>query len=510
MLVNKNLLKPNEFASFLYDEFSFLNADDRDLHNDIVDSGEILIPLVITTDYIVISGVRRLKIINQLSNIKEVPVLMTEYHSKDLNQAIIIRYNIQRRKSIVEIAKEYEALQTIYNLKQGVDRESSNYKMGKAEQKTLIESANSVKSIEKTISRVISAKKFRMSLYGESHIESWKKINEDFTKGIEPNTINEKLKKEHERRENEKRVPQTKLIYTDNIKILYKDSSDLSEDIDDETVDCIPTSPPYGLGVVKYAKDKVKKGKSLGEEKSVLEFVENRMKILKECKRIIKKSGSIFINIMDQRKNGRVLCLESKIAYAFEKEGMVLVNRMIWFKNNPTYESNNGFQKSMEYILHFVKDRKNYKWNTDWLDDKVTFLGDLEYGQVGKKRKIRDIITFDFPSDDDLNYIAGKLETNVINNTYLKQLLDRRGYKLSHRAMFPLEVPLICVLSTTDPGDLVVDVWGGLSTSGLIAYANNCRYIGVDQSLEYSAMASERLEDFIENFLPIERNNRTK
>ena len=165
MLVNKNLLKPNEFASFLYDEFSFLNADDRDLHNDRVDSGEILIPLVITTDYIVISGVRRLKIINQLSNIKEVPVLMTEYHSKDLNQAIIIRYNIQRRKSIVEIAKEYEALQTIYNLKQGVDPESSNYKMGKEEQKTLIESANSVKSIEKTISRVISAKKFRRKRY---------------------------------------------------------------------------------------------------------------------------------------------------------------------------------------------------------------------------------------------------------------------------------------------------------------------------------------------------------
>ena len=132
MLVNKNLLKPNEFASFLYDEFSFLNADDRDLHNDIVDSGEILIPLVITTDYIVISGVRRLKIINQLSNIKEVPVLMTEYHSKDLNQAIIIRYNIQRQKSIIEISKEYEAIQITYNLKQGVDPESTKSITGKA------------------------------------------------------------------------------------------------------------------------------------------------------------------------------------------------------------------------------------------------------------------------------------------------------------------------------------------------------------------------------------------
>jgi site-specific DNA-methyltransferase (adenine-specific) len=505
MLVNKNLLKPNEFASFLYDEFSFLNADDRDLHNDIVDSGEILIPLVITTDYIVIAGVRRLKIINQLSNIKEVPVLMTEYHSKDLNQAIIIRYNIQRRKSIVEIAKEYEALQTIYNLKQGVDRESSNYKMGKTEQKTLIESANSVKSIEKTISRVISAKKFRMSLYGESHIESWKKINEDFTKGIEPNTIYEKLKKEHERRKNEKRSPQTKLIYTENIKILNKDSSDLSEDIEDESVDCIPTSPPYALKIVKYVKDKVNNGKSLGEEGSVEEFVANRMSVLRECKRIIKDTGSIFINIMSQKHNGRILRAEDKLTDAVESEGLFLVNKMIWFKSNPTYESNIGLQKSMEYVLHFAKDPINYKWRTDWLDDKVTFIGDVAYGAVGKKRKIRDVIMYDFPTEFDDSYIASKLITNVINNTKLKNLLQKRGFSLSHRSLFPLQVPLICVLSTTDPGDLVCDVWGGLSTSGIAAYANNCRYIGVDQSLEYSAMASERLEDFIETFLPIEK-----
>ena len=68
-----------------------------------------------------------------------------------------------------------------------------------------------------------------------------------------------------------------------------------------------------------------------------------------------------------------------------------------------------------------------------------------------------------------------------------------------------MEVPLICVMSTTDPGDLVLDVWGGLSTTGLIAYANNCRYIGVDQSLEYSAMASVRIKDFIERYSPIER-----
>ena len=505
MLVNKNLLKPNEFASFLYDEFSFLNLDDRDLYNDISRRGEILIPLVITTDYVVISGVRRLKIVNDISNITEVPVLMTEYHSSELNQAIIIRYNIQRQKSIIEISKEYEAIQITYNLKQGVDPESTKSITGKAERKALIESTNSAKSIEKTITRVISAKKFRMSLYGESHTEAWKKINEDFKKGIEPHTINEKLKEEHESRENEKRVPQTKLLNTNNFKILNKDSSDLSEDIEDESVDCIPTSPPYALKIVKYLKDKVNNGKSLGEEGSVEEFVANRMSVLRECKRIIKDTGSIFINIMSQKHNGRILRAEDKLTDAVESEGLFLVNKMIWFKSNPTYESNIGLQKSMEYVLHFAKDPINYKWRTDWLDDKVTFIGDVAYGAVGKKRKIRDVIMYDFPTEFDDSYIASKLITNVINNTKLKNLLQKRGFSLSHRSLFPLQVPLICVLSTTDPGDLVVDVWGGLSTSGIAAYANNCRYIGVDQSLEYSAMASERLEDFIETFLPIEK-----
>lgn len=505
MLVNKNLLKPNEFASFLYDEFSFLNADDRDLHNDIVDSGEILIPLVITTDYIVISGVRRLKIINQLSNIKEVPVLMTEYHSKDLNQAIIIRYNIQRRKSIVEIAKEYEALQRYYNCKQGASQ-NPNFIKGKEEQKTLMQSYNSEKSPEKSIYRVIKSKEMRMELFGESEEVAWEGVNIELKKkGKSPYSLHKSLTLETNNKLNRSRIPKTKLLNTNNFKILNKDSSDLSEDIEAESVDCIPTSPPYALKVVSYVKDKVNKGKSLGEEKSVEEFVENRMSVFRECKRIIKDTGSIFINIMSQKHNGRILRAEDKLTDAVESEGLFLVNKMIWFKSNPTYESNIGLQKSMEYVLHFAKDPINYKWRTDWLDDKVTFLGDVTYGAVVKKRKIRDVIMYDFPTEFDDSYIASKLITNVINNTKLKNLLQKRGFSLTHRSLFPLEVPLICVLSTTDPGDLVVDVWGGLSTSGIAAYANNCRYIGVDQSLEYSAMASERLEDFIETFLPIEK-----
>ena len=58
-------------------------------------------------------------------------------------------------------------------------------------------------------------------------------------------------------------------------------------------------------------------------------------------------------------------------------------------------------------------------------------------------------------------------------------------------------MPLICVLSTTDPGDTVLDVFGGMSTTGLIAYAYGCKYYGVDRSKVYSAQATIRVEDFL-------------
>ena len=110
MQIDKRLLKPNIYSSKIYDEFSFLNEDDQQLISDISDNGEILNPLIITTDNVVISGVRRLSAIQYLSNIQLVPVIISEYHSSDLNEAIVIRYNIQRRKTIAEIAREYETI----------------------------------------------------------------------------------------------------------------------------------------------------------------------------------------------------------------------------------------------------------------------------------------------------------------------------------------------------------------------------------------------------------------
>ena len=103
------------------------------------------------------------------------------------------------------------------------------------------------------------------------------------------------------------------------------------------------------------------------------------------------------------------------------------------------------------------------------------------------------------PQDQDIHMCQGLLQTTSVNNHYLVKLLKSYGYDLQHNALFPLEVPMVCILSTTKPGDTILDVYGGMSTTGLIAIANRCKYYGVDRSKVYSAQASIRIEDFLSN-----------
>jgi DNA modification methylase len=64
---------------------------------------------------------------------------------------------------------------------------------------------------------------------------------------------------------------------------------------------------------------------------------------------------------------------------------------------------------------------------------------------------------------------------------------------------------MICILSTTEKGDSVMDIFSGLATSGLIAYCNQCDYIGIEQSGVYSAQSYIRFEDFLEKNPQIQR-----
>lgn len=206
---------------------------------------------------------------------------------------------------------------------------------------------------------------------------------------------------------------------------------------------------------------------------------------------------------MDSYINGIQQRIPDKIINEFTKDDDVhYVQTLNWYKRNPlpdTYKKNSKrFQNTKEDIIHFVKDKKEYKWRKNWFGKEDDFYSKITIGGEGKEKLFRTVIIYPDQYHNIENKTSALLQTTVSNTNYLQKLLRKKGLHLQHNALYPIEVPLVLVMTTTDPGDTVLDPWSGMATTGLAAYANNCYYYGVDQSKVYSAKASIRVKDFIE------------
>lgn len=150
-----------------------------------------------------------------------------------------------------------------------------------------------------------------------------------------------------------------------------------------ESVDCVMTSPPY-YGLRDYGV----KGQ-IGMEKTPEEFIQNLVSIFDEVKRVLKKSGTCFVNIGDsyggsgkgygdKKKDpkyiGRsrtlkpdrsaaksLMQIPSRFAIAMTDHGWTLRNEIIWHKPNAMPQSvRDRFTVDFEKLFFFTKSRKYF------------------------------------------------------------------------------------------------------------------------------------------------------
>ncbi len=63
---------------------------------------------------------------------------------------------------------------------------------------------------------------------------------------------------------------------------------------------------------------------------------------------------------------------------------------------------------------------------------------------------------------------------------------------LGHHAQFPLELPRRCIVAATRPGDLVLDVFGGVGNTALAAQALGRRWLMIELVKKYADIIHER------------------
>jgi DNA modification methylase len=432
----------------------------------------ILEPLIVDPDNVIISGNIRRRIAIEL-NMATVPVIYQKKSEID-SKLLSVSHAQQRIKTPSEILKEVKILEENYPVGRG-SRTDLNSEIRKNK-----ELRKNVDISSSKLNKLKNIEKFGKELYGEG-TEKYKKLWDDIdsSKISIHNKVNN-LKKKVEAKENRSIIPASYQIETENIKIYNKSCADMSE-INDKSIATIVCSPPYYL-----LKDYGTGSDQRGMEKNVDDFVNGLINDFKDCKRVLKDNGSLWVNLGDTLINGTYNVVPHRFAIAMINEGWLLNDEIIWAKNNAQFTNFDRSVRMHEYIFHFVKSEDFY-YDNDWLKE----LNDVDNTiSIGTKASNINLKSW-------MDRRESMLKVNANNMDDLRKACKNEGLSLNHQAAFPIVIPLIPILLTSKVGDTILDMYNGTATSGQAAIENGRKYIGYEIKAEYVKFSEVRLRDHL-------------
>lgn len=108
-------------------------------------------------------------------------------------------------------------------------------------------------------------------------------------------------------------------------------------------------------------------GGGIGLESTYQEYIDNLLEIIKEIHRILKPTGSFWLNIGDSYKNKQLLNIPHRIAIRMQDEqNWILRNTVVWDKlKGAMSQSKDSLGCEYEPMFHFVKKKNGYYYDAD-------------------------------------------------------------------------------------------------------------------------------------------------
>ena len=262
-------------------------------------------------------------------------------------------------------------------------------------------------------------------------------------------------------------------------RVIIGDCLEVLPTLQAESTQCCVTSPPYwGLRDYNHPNQ-------IGVEPSPEIYVENLVKIFREVRRVLRKDGTLWLNVGDgyarnggvgncgpnaivgntrkliQRRNCKVpdcwglkdrdlMGLPWRVAFALQADGWILRSRITWIKKSAMPES--------------VKNRP-----TNATEDIFLFTKSIKY----------------YYNPDGVREPTG---ANLRNYWVLGPEPNAHG----HPAAFPRELARRCILLGSSEGDTVLDPFGGCGTTGFAAKELNRESVIIEINPLYVEMSKVR------------------
>jgi len=269
------------------------------------------------------------------------------------------------------------------------------------------------------------------------------------------------------------------LEIVDDMQIFTGDSLEVLPTLQAEIVQCCVTSPPY-WGLRDYDHPE-----QIGAELSPESYVKNLVAIFREVRRVLRKDGTLWLNIGDgyarnggtgncgpnaivgntkkliQRRNCKVpdcwglkdrdlMGLPWRVAFALQEDGWILRSRITWIKKSAMPESvKNRPTNATEEIFLFAKSPAYF------------------YDPQG---------------------IREPTGANLRNYWILGPDPNTNG----HPAAFPRELARRCILLGSHENDIILDPFGGCGTTGAAAQELHRKSILIELNPIYVKMGRER------------------
>ena len=325
--------------------------------------------------------------------------------------------------------------------------------------------------------------------------------------------------------------------------LLLGDAFAVLRALPDSCIDFAMTSPPY------WGKREYENG-GIGLERDYSEFVRHLAEIFLELKRVLKPTGSFWLNIGDSYLNKNLVGIPWRVAFELiDNQGWILRNSIIWNKVKSGMDTTKDRLGNVhENVFHFVKKPKGYYYDADAIRSKLreakvvngaivsatgisgvrykrqielsTTLSDEEKAAAFKALdQMLDAVTWGRVSDFRM-IIRGQQRTTHSDSEKVsgraKELRDKGFYFLryhpngskpsdvwdiipedtqkreTHFAPYPVDLCRLPILATCPPGGVVLDPFCGTGTTLYTALNLGRKSIGIDISRQYLNITEER------------------
>jgi len=237
-------------------------------------------------------------------------------------------------------------------------------------------------------------------------------------------------------------------------KIICGDCIEELKKIPVESVDLIVTDPPFNIG---------KKYNSFVDRKSKEEYLEWCQKWLKECIRVLKNGGALYL--FNYPENNAYLM-------PFLDEILTFKRWMTWHYPTNTGMSPTNFTRTQHSILFYVKGDKPKVFNKDDIAEPYKNPTDKRIKELMKNGK------------------KGRTPYDVFNFNIVKNVSKD---KTEHPCQIPVLLIEIFVKASSNKGDLVLDPFGGSFSTAHACKKLDRNSISIEIDEHYCKIGKERL-----------------